>query len=97
MTIPFAWARTWHPARNAFAAFRVDWWEVPGRDEQWKQDTIRELGAVRFASEHGNSFIGSQATIISAEVLKVMKSQEPLEERDIRGGIEKIFENKNRK
>ena len=25
---------------NEFIPFRVDWWDVPGRDDKWKQETI---------------------------------------------------------
>lgn len=28
---------------NYFKPFRVDWWDVPGRDEKWKQITIANL------------------------------------------------------
>lgn len=24
--------------------FRFDWWDVPGRDEQWKKNTIASIG-----------------------------------------------------
>lgn len=41
----------WHP-------IRVDWWEVPGRDEQWMKETIASLGSEDvFKQEFGNQFI----------------------------------------
>lgn len=40
---------------NNFNPVRVDWWEIPGRDEKWKEDTIKELGSIiKFNQEHGN-------------------------------------------
>jgi hypothetical protein len=48
----------WHPER-------VDWHEVPGRDEQWKYDTIRSLGSKdAFDQEFGNKFIESGESIV---------------------------------
>ena len=31
---------------NNWKDVRVDWWEVPDRDEEWKDDTIRALGSM---------------------------------------------------
>ncbi len=39
--------------------FRFDWWDVPGRDEQWKINTIASIGKQRFDQEFGNEFITS--------------------------------------
>jgi len=36
---------------------RVDWWEVPGRDEKWKEMTMKALGSAEaFNQEYGNEF-----------------------------------------
>lgn len=32
------------PLKNIFITTRTYWWEVEGRDEQWKQDRINEMG-----------------------------------------------------
>lgn len=37
--------------------FIVYWWEVPGRDEQWKEQQIKTIGKERFAQEFNNEFI----------------------------------------
>jgi len=40
---------------NSFIPHQVDWWEVPGRDEAWKNNMIRNLGSVAaFEQEYGN-------------------------------------------
>jgi hypothetical protein len=64
--------------RNAFNPIRVDWWQVPGRDEKWKEETIANIGAVRFASEYGNDFLGSVATLISPDNFNRIKFIHPL-------------------
>lgn len=53
----------WQQALNAdktdpdqWQAFRMDWWEVPGRDEKWKRDQIASIGIERFRVEFGNEF-----------------------------------------
>ena len=44
---------------NGWKAERVDWWEVPGRDEKWKNKTIREMGSrEKFDQEFGNCVTG---------------------------------------
>ena len=39
---------------NEFASFRVDWWDVPGRDEEWKKQTISNTSELQFAQEFSN-------------------------------------------
>ena len=31
---------------NNYEAFRVDWWEVPGRDDEWYKQEIKNLGSI---------------------------------------------------
>lgn len=59
--------------RNEFNPIRVDWWEVPGRDEEWKRQTIANIGQIRFNQEYGNEFFGSIATLIEPEYVKDLK------------------------
>ena len=42
---------------QGWKSFRFDWWDVPGRDEQWKLNTIASIGQQRFSQEFGNEFI----------------------------------------
>lgn len=39
---------------NDFKPSRVDWWDVPGRDEKWKIDTIKNTSQLQFDQEFGN-------------------------------------------
>ena len=36
---------------NNFYPIRVGWWEVPGRDDAWKEEMIADIGIVRFSQE----------------------------------------------
>jgi len=80
--------------QNGFANIRMDWWECPEyNSEEWKEEMIKTLGGmVAFNSEYGNQFIGSQATVISANALKNMKAINPIREEKILGGYEKCWE-----
>jgi hypothetical protein len=59
---------------NGFVVAEVDWREVPrpnGQDpDEWAQETIKEIGKVRFSQEHLCDFLGSSSTLISGEHLE---------------------------
>lgn len=54
---------------NQFKPFRVDWWDVPGRDEKWKQETIANTSQLQFDQEFGNTFFGTGDTLIASHIL----------------------------
>ena len=57
--------------KNNWTASRIDWWEIPGRDEQWKKDTIKSLGSVQiFDQEFGCQFIETGESVIDDELLR---------------------------
>ena len=39
---------------NSYKPFTVDWWDVPGRDEAWRQETIQNTSQLQFKQEFGN-------------------------------------------
>lgn len=54
--------------KNFFKTMRVDWWEVPGRDEVWKQREIANLGSeAAFAQQYGLSFDAGVKNTLSAD------------------------------
>jgi hypothetical protein len=65
-------------ATNSYKPFRVDWWDVPGRDEEWKRETISNTSELQFNQEYGNQFIGSSNTLISPDALLGLKSIDPI-------------------
>ena len=58
--------------RNLFKCYEANWTAIPGRDEKWKEDQIATIGTKRFAQEFDVKFLGSTATIIDGNVLKVL-------------------------
>lgn len=68
---------------NTFASIRIDWWEVEGRDEKWKEMMIKNTSLIKFQQEFGNSFQGSVVTLIDADyIIKNLKSIEPINKPD---------------
>ena len=67
---------------NEFTPFRVDWWDVPGRDEAWKQQTIANTSSLQFDQEFGNTFFGTGDTLISPETLLSLRVKDPIQTRE---------------
>ena len=63
---------------NEYKPFRVDWWDVPGRDEEWKRQTIANTSELQFMQEFGNSFLGAGSTLISGDKLLGMQAATPI-------------------
>lgn len=60
--------------RNDYKRIDVHWSEVPGRDELWKAETIRNTSEEQFRVEFECEFIGSSNTLISATKLRLLRS-----------------------
>lgn len=57
--------------KNNWAASRIDWWEIPGRDDKWKQDTIKSLGSQQiFDQEFGCQFIETGESVLDDELVR---------------------------
>lgn len=62
---------------NSFNPVRVDWWQVPGRDDEWKKKEIANLGSQElFNQEYGNQFLSSSTLLLGSNELRKMKSNE---------------------
>ena len=64
--------------RNNYVPLEVHWSQVPGRDEKWKQETIKNTSEVQFTQEFECEFIGSTHTLISATKLRTMVFKTPV-------------------
>ena len=73
--------RLWHDAelkRNEYVTTDVHWSEVPGRDEAWKEQTIKNTSEAQFRVEFECEFLGSVDTLISPAKLKTMTYDDPI-------------------
>ena len=62
---------------NEYAPFRVDWWDVPGRDEEWKKQEVANLGSIEaFNQQYGNQFLSASSLLLSSIEMKKLKNSE---------------------
>ena len=65
--------RMWHDAetgKNGYVFTDVHWSEVPGRDEEWKKQTIANTSEQQFKVEFLCEFLGSVDTLIAPSKLR---------------------------
>ena len=68
--------------RSAFKPIDINWWDVPGRDEDWKQQQIANTSEDQFRQEFETQFIGSASTLISPSKLANMSFINPIRKKD---------------
>jgi len=79
---------------NEFVPFTVNWYDVPGRDEDWKKQTIANTSQLQFDQEFGNTFFGTGDTLINAETLLSFRALNPQE--TLEGGDLLIYDRPNK-
>lgn len=67
---------------NKFKTSRIYWWEVPGRDDQFKQDTIANVGMEGWEMGFECSFDTQLKSIFSVPTQKSMREQQRLFETE---------------
>ena len=68
--------------RNNYKNFEIHWSMVPGRDEVWKEETIRNTSYRQFQQEFETEFLGSSNTLISGYKLQQLRYIDPIAEHD---------------
>jgi len=68
--------------RNEYVPVEVFWDEVPGRDEEWKAQTIKNTSEEQFRVEFECDFVGSVHTLVSSRKLKTLSFVNPLYKND---------------
>ena len=71
--------------RNSYHPIRVDWWQIPGRDDKWREKMIEDCGGEdEFMRQYGNSFLTSGNTLLSPDSLaKLQKYRTKYKKREI--------------
>jgi hypothetical protein len=64
--------------RNDYVPVEVHWSEVPGRDDKWREETIRNTSEAQFATEFECEFVGSIDTLINPSKIRVLSHNTPL-------------------
>jgi hypothetical protein len=68
--------------RNNFKRVSVHWSDVPGRDEAWKEETIKNTSQEQFDQEFECEFLGSSNTLISPQTIRRMVFKTPVKSSD---------------
>lgn len=68
--------------QSEYKHFLINWFDVPGRDDVWKKQTIANTSETQFEQEYGNSFLGTGNTLINSNTLLGMRSVDPDWNRD---------------
>ena len=73
--------RMWHDSekgKSAYVPTDVHWSEVPGRDDEWREQTIANTSEQQFKIEFECEFLGSVNTLISATKLRNLVYEDPI-------------------
>jgi hypothetical protein len=68
--------------RSTYKPLEVHWSQVPGRDQAWREETIRNTSEEQFRQEFETEFIGSSATLISGSKLRSLAFYDPIESEE---------------
>jgi len=72
--------RYWHDAersKNEYVPTDVHWSQVPGRDDEWRRQTIANTSEQQFKIEFECEFLGSVDTLIAPSKLRTLVYEEP--------------------
>ena len=73
--------RMWHDAErgaNEYVTTEVHWSEVPGRDDAWREQTIKNTSEQQFKVEFECEFLGSVDTLIAPAKLRSLVYENPI-------------------
>lgn len=65
--------------KSDYKAVDIHWSRVPGRDENWKEMTIRNTSLRQFNQEFGCEFLGSTNTLIDGAKLQTLVALDPID------------------
>lgn len=63
------------PGASEFVPMRVDYWQVPGRDDKWRDAEIANLGSVEdFNQEYGLQFISGSKLLLDTDSMRAINA-----------------------
>ena len=68
--------------RNEYVPIQVHWSAVPGRDEAWREQTIKNTSEEQFRQEFECDFIGSSNTLINPSKLASLVFHDPIAQNE---------------
>jgi hypothetical protein len=64
--------------RSEYVPLEINWWDVPGRDQKWKEQTIKNTSVEQFAQEFDCEFLGSVGTLVNPSKLRTLNFKTPV-------------------
>lgn len=64
--------------KSGFIPLAIEWWEVPGRDAEWKRKEIARTSEAIFSQEYEAEFLGSSNTLITGKKLGEIVFNDPI-------------------
>ena len=64
--------------KNEYVPFEARWQDVPGRDEEWKRQTIANTSLEQWSTEFETEFLGSLHTLILPDRIKALAYKTPI-------------------
>ena len=68
--------------RNEYIPIEINWYDVPGRDEEWRKSVIANTSEKSFQQEFCCDFLGSSNTLISGSKLSELVFNKPISSRN---------------
>jgi len=81
--------------RSNYHAFEINWWDVPGRDDAWKKQTIENTSEEQFRQEFECEFLGSAGTLVTPGKIAELTVRTPLSRKDNLDVYERTIEGHN--
>ena len=69
--------------RSLYIPIEIHWSMVPGRDEKWREETVRNTSEDQFRQEFECEFIGSTNTLIHPSKLRTLVFKTPVQHLDM--------------
>ena len=69
--------------KSNYKPFEIHWSQVPGRDQAWREETIKNTSERQFQQEFETEFLGSSNTLISGGKLQQMRYASPIMEYEL--------------
>lgn len=69
--------------KNGYKPFQIHWSMIPGRDQKWKEETIKNTSLEQFRQEFECEFLGSTNTLISGSKLAQLVYNEPIAKHEL--------------
>jgi len=68
--------------RSSYVPIEVNWYDIPGRDENFKEETIKNTSQEQWEQEFECQFLGSSNTLINVNTLRNLAHKQPIHAKD---------------